>query len=159
MTTPDRNARLAEIARIAVKLERETGFPPQMLIAQWAHESAWGSQPVGHYNVFGIKCARRHAICVVVMTHEVIKGVRVKRPEKFADFDSLEAACRDYVWMIRNVAIYRDHWLEFLQGKDVGLLIVGVAGEYATNPQYAQLALQISKQKNVATAIAEARRG
>ncbi len=47
--------RLIEAARIAVRLERETGCPTQLMIAQWAIESAWSAKTVGHANSFGIK--------------------------------------------------------------------------------------------------------
>jgi flagellum-specific peptidoglycan hydrolase FlgJ len=52
--------RLNEVVRIAVRLEQETGCPAQLMIAQWAIESAWGTKPVGHANYFGIKRAARH---------------------------------------------------------------------------------------------------
>jgi flagellum-specific peptidoglycan hydrolase FlgJ len=38
--------RLNEVARIAVRLEQETGCPAQLMIAQWAIESKWGEKPV-----------------------------------------------------------------------------------------------------------------
>lgn len=53
----DRNQRLAEVARIAVRLEAETGCPAQLLIAQWALESQWGAEPAGVANYFGMKKA------------------------------------------------------------------------------------------------------
>ena len=52
--------RLNEVARIAVRLEQQTGCPAQLLIAQWAIESKWGEKPVGHANYFGVKRAARH---------------------------------------------------------------------------------------------------
>ena len=36
--------RLNEVARIAVRLEQETGCPAQLMITQWAIESAWGTR-------------------------------------------------------------------------------------------------------------------
>ena len=56
----DRDHRLAEVARIAVRLEAETGCPARMLVAQWALESSWGAKPTGASNYFGIKKAARH---------------------------------------------------------------------------------------------------
>ena len=159
MSTPNRNILLAEIARIAVRIERETRVPAKMLIAQWAVESEWGAEPIGLYNVFGIKCASRHDICRQVTTHEVVKGKRVKVVQMFADFPSLEAACRDYAWIISHGAAYRPYWDSFLQTGNVDPLIAGVAKRYATDPNYACLVTTISKQRNVAAAIAEARRG
>jgi flagellum-specific peptidoglycan hydrolase FlgJ len=56
----DRQARLTQVAQIAVRLEKETGCPARLMIAQWAIESQWGEKPVGHANYFGIKRAARH---------------------------------------------------------------------------------------------------
>ena len=56
----DRDRRLAEVARIAVRIEAETGCPARLLIAQWALESEWGAKPAGAANYFGIKKAARH---------------------------------------------------------------------------------------------------
>ena len=53
----DRDARLREVARIAVALEAQTGCPAQLMIAQWALESQWGAKPAGHANYFGVKRA------------------------------------------------------------------------------------------------------
>ena len=50
----DRENRLMEVARIAVRLEAQTGCPASLLIAQWALESQWGAKPVGHANYFGV---------------------------------------------------------------------------------------------------------
>jgi len=50
----DRDARLTAVARIAVALEAHTGLPAPMLIAQWAVESQWGAQPVGHANYIAV---------------------------------------------------------------------------------------------------------
>ena len=52
--------RLKEVARIAVRLDQQTDCPVQLLIAQWAIESAWGAKPVGYAYYFGIKKADRH---------------------------------------------------------------------------------------------------
>jgi len=92
--------RLNEVARIAVRLEQETGCPAQLMIAQWAIESAWGAKPVGHANYFGIKKADRHTKCSTVPTREVINGKSVIENLEFADYDSLEDSCRDYAWLI-----------------------------------------------------------
>ena len=102
--------RLNEVARIAVGLEQETGCPAQLMIAQWAIESAWGAKPVGHANYFGIKKADRHTKCCTVTTREVINGKSVVESLEFADYDSLEEPCRDYSWLITQGAPYRAAW-------------------------------------------------
>jgi flagellar protein FlgJ len=92
--------RLNEVARIAVRLEQETGCPARLMIAQWAIESSWGEKPVGHANYFGIKKADRHTKCCTVTTREVVNGKSVIENLEFADYDSLDDSCRDYAWLI-----------------------------------------------------------
>jgi hypothetical protein len=96
----DRDARLAEVARIAVALEAHTGLPAPMLIAQWAVESQWGAKPVGHANYFGVKKNNRDKGCCTEETREVINGKSVIEDLEFADYSSLEDSCRDYAWLI-----------------------------------------------------------
>jgi hypothetical protein len=56
--------RLNEVARIAVRLEQKTGCPAQLMIAQWAIESAWGEKPVGHANFpWGLHRAKLLIVC------------------------------------------------------------------------------------------------
>lgn len=153
----DRQKRLAEVAGIAVRLEAETGLPAQLLVAQWALESRWGAKPAGRANYFGIKKARRHEKCCTVTTREVIQGKSIVLDLEFADYDSLEDSCRDYVWLITHGDPYRDAWTRYQQNKRLRGLISAVAGIYATAPEYAELASRIAEQGNVAQAIEWAR--
>jgi flagellum-specific peptidoglycan hydrolase FlgJ len=152
----DIDQRLQEVARIAVKLEAETGCPAQLMIAQWAIESAWGTKPVGHANYFGIKKADRQTKCCTVTTREVINGKSVVEKLEFADYDSLEDSCRDYAWLITHGSPYHTAWERYQQDHDLQALIAAVAHLYATDPAYAALASTIAGQPNVARAIAEA---
>lgn len=152
-----RNERLEAVARIAVRLEAETGCPARLLIAQWALESEWGAKPAGKANFFGIKKAPRHEKCCTVMTREVINGKSVVQNLEFADYDSLEESCRDYAWLITHGAQYRAGWRQYQSGRNLTALIRAVARTYATDPQYASLASVIAGQTNVAAAITAAR--
>jgi len=152
----DREQRLAEVARIAVALEAQTGCPAALLIAQWALESRWGAKPAGNFNFFGIKRAARHEKCCTVTTREVIDGKSVVQNLEFADYDSLADSCRDYAWLITHGAPYRAAWERYQLDHDLHALIASVAGTYATDPNYAFLATTISGQTNVAQAIAAA---
>ena len=145
--------RLNAVARIAVRLEQETGCPARLLIAQWAIESAWGEKPVGHANYFGIKKADRHTKCCTVPTREVINGKSVIENLEFADYNSLEDSCQDYAWLITCGAPYRVAWQEYLKSREINALIAAVAGRYATDPEYAHLATVIAGQRNVSDAI------
>ena len=152
-----RNQRLAEVAGIAVRLEVETGCPAQLLIAQWALESQWGAEPAGVANYFGMKKASRHEKCCTVTTYEVIAGKRIEQNLQFADYDSLEASCRDYAWLITHGAPYHAAWERYQRNRDLPALIAAVAGTYATDPNYKALAMTMAGQANVATAINSAR--
>jgi flagellum-specific peptidoglycan hydrolase FlgJ len=148
--------RLNEVARIAVRLEQETGCPAQLMIAQWAIESAWGAKPVGHANYFGIKKADRHTKCCTLTTREVINGKSVVENLEFADYDSLEDSCRDYAWLITHGAPYHTAWQQYQSDHDLRALIAVIARVYSTDPAYAGLVNAIAGQPNVARAIAEA---
>ena len=153
----DRQARLQQVAHIAVALEAQTGCPAQLLIAQWALESKWGERPVGRFNCFGIKRAARHSLWCTVATHEVVSGKSVVQDLEFADYDSLDDSCKDYAWLITQGAPYRQAWEQYQKDRDLHALIAAVAGKYATDPQYAFLVATIAGQSNVAQAIALAR--
>jgi flagellum-specific peptidoglycan hydrolase FlgJ len=153
----DREQRLEQVAHIAVSLEKKTGCPAPLLIAQWALESQWGAKPVGHAGCFGIKKAARHSKCCTATTHEVLNGKSLGENLEFADYDSLEDSCRDYAWLITNAALYRAAWKQYQNDRDLNVLITTVARVYATNPSYAHLTAAIAGQPNVANAIATAR--
>ena len=175
----DREERLKEVAGIAAELEKQTGCPAQLLIAQWAIESQWGEKPVGHANYFGIKRGARHTKFCIVTTHEVFTPaqlagwnrqhpdrpaqvietlgggrIRVELDDEFADYDLLEASCADYSWLITDGEPYQTAWRRYLADRDVGSLVSAVAQAYATGPQYAQLVIQITRQQNVLDVVA-----
>ena len=153
----DREDRLKEVAGIAAALEKQTGCPARLMIAQWALESEWGAKPVGQANYFGIKKAERHTLCCTVTTHEFVNGKSVVENLEFADYDSLSDSCRDYAWLITNGAPYRAACEQYQQGHNLGTLIASVARVYATDPRYAHLAEAIAVQANVTQAVTEAR--
>jgi flagellum-specific peptidoglycan hydrolase FlgJ len=173
--------RLNEVARIAVRLEQQTGCPAQLLIAQWAIESKWGEKPVGHANYFGIKRATRHTKWCKVATEEVFTPaqlviwdhqhsasparvittlsdgrLRVEIDDEFADYESLDASCQDYAWLITKGEPYQHAWQQYQDDRSLTELIGGVARIYATAPQYTELAQEIATQPNVLNAIAKA---
>jgi flagellum-specific peptidoglycan hydrolase FlgJ len=76
---------------------------------------------------------------------------------EFADYDSLEDSCRDYVWLITNGEPYRAAWERYQQDHGLNALIAAVERTYAIDPNYAHLAAAIADQTNVAQAIATVR--
>ena len=82
---------------------------------------------------------------------------RVEQKLQFADYDSLEASCHDYAWLITRGAPYAVAWAHYQEICDLPALIAAVAGTYATDPNYKALATSIAYQTNVAAAIDAAR--
>ena len=154
----DRQARLAEVARIAVALERQTQCPAPLMIAQWAVESRWGSKPVGHANYFGMKKNSRDPESCTIETEEIVDGKPVEEELQFADYDSLEASAQDYAELITQGEPYRAAWTQYLQDHNLDALIDGVAARYASDPNYRQLVTLIAHQANVMLAIVNMRR-
>ena len=153
----DRDQRLKEVAGIAAALEKQTGCPARLMVAQWAIESEWGAKPVGKFNFFGIKRAARHTRWCTVATHEVVNGKSVGQNLEFADYDSLQASCEDFAWLITRGAPYKHAWQRYQEDKSLTELIAAVARTYATAPQYAELAEEIATQNNVALAVESSR--
>ena len=149
----DRDQRLNEVAGIAAALEKQTGCPAQLMIAQWAIESQWGAKPVGRFNFFGIKRAARHTKWCTVTTHEVVNGKSLAQNLEFADYDSLKSSCEDFAWLITRAAPYQQAWRRYEQDTNLTKLIAAVARIYATAPQYAEEVWQIAKQDNVIQAL------
>jgi flagellum-specific peptidoglycan hydrolase FlgJ len=154
----ERQARLAQIAQIAVALEKQTRCPASLMIAQWAVESRWGAKPVGHANYFGMKKNNRDPESCNVETEEIVNGKPVEEELQFADYDSLEDSARDYALLITEGEPYRAAWDAYSKDRDLAALIVAVAAKYATGEGYASLVSIIANQTNVQRAIVAARR-
>jgi len=150
-----RENRLNEVARIAVRLEQRSGCPAQLMIAQWAIESAWGEESVGPANYFDIKKADRHTKCCIVTTCEVINGNSAVDHLEFADYDTLEDSCRDYARLIIDGPPYRPAWEQYKNGRDLPPQVAAVARVCASDPGCARLVAPISSQVNVSHAIAQ----
>jgi len=153
----DRQARLAQIARIAVALEAQTGCPAPMMIAQWAVESRWGAKPCGNANYFGVKANPRDPQSCQDPTVEVVEGKPEDETLAFADYGSIQASAADYAALITTADPYKAAWAQYLQDHNLDELICAVAAKYATDPGYATLVTLIAHQQNVTRAIAAAR--
>ncbi|WP_410210231.1 glycoside hydrolase family 73 protein [Aquirhabdus sp.] len=78
---------------------------PEIIAAQWALESGWGSSPSGKNNLFGIK-ARGNEAGTVRNTHEYVNGRSTAMPDKFRDYDSIDASMADRVKFTRENGRY-----------------------------------------------------
>lgn len=180
-----RDQRLVAIAIHAVKYEQAVGYPPQVLIAQWAIESKWGARPSGRNNLFGMtfNSARHSSFSWVATWEELteagIAGLppaerqtitkrepmlnrrgwfRVELQRRFADYASPAASIDDKVGLITTAPRYAAAWAGYQATKDINAFIDAIcAAGYATAGYYPQLAQKIAAQPNVARAIAAAR--
>jgi len=172
---------LTEFAPYAVAVERRTGLPAALIIAQWAVESAWGAKQSGRFNYFGITKASRHAKWAMVPTREVLTAEQLNalpkdeaatitrrhaRPDgrfdvalsrKFAAYETLEEGLLDYATLITSGAPYAKAWAAFRIDRDMNALIDAIAKRYATDLRYAELVKRIAEQANVRAAIETAK--
>lgn len=118
------------------------GQDPQVLIAQAALESGWGSAAPRHsdgassHNLFGIKANQRWSgERVTVPTLEFEAGVPVRRQAAFRSYGSFQESFQDYVDFIQGNPRYR----QALDAQD-GYSYVQALQEagYATDPKYAE---------------------
>ncbi len=172
---------LAEIAPHAVAIERRTGLPAVVLIAQWAIESGWGAKQSGRWNFFGITKASRHAKWAMVPTREVLTAEQINalpadeaatvtrrhaRPDgrfdvwlsrKFAAYDTLDEGLEDYARLLTTGAPYAKAWAAYRLDSNLDSLVEAIAKRYATDPRYAELVKRIARQTNVLQAVEKAR--
>lgn len=186
LLNPARASRVAAVAALAAKLEAELGYPADALVAQWSVESDWGASPVCGTNYFGMKYVTgRHPAYCLMKTKEYFTQAQlefwnasrpageqadvleelpdgrklVRIPDRFAKYASLEASCRDYIWLIQNGAPYRAAWGQFEKDRDHAKLIanIGKAG-YSTNSSYGSIVAGRSASPIIQAALQEARK-
>jgi len=124
----DRQARLTQVAAIAVALEKQT----QMSRAD--DDRPVGSRiPGGARSPSGMQItsgSRRTAATrsrAPSPTIEVIDGKPVEEELQFADYDSLEDSCRDYAALITTGEPYSAAWEQYSVDRNLNALIVAVA--------------------------------
>lgn len=127
----------------AQEAARQLGVTPEVLIAQAAHETAWGKSVPRFadgrtsYNLFGIKAHRGwQGEHVVNSTLEFVKGVPVRQRDGFRAYQSYSESFSDYVNFIQVNPRYQDALTQVKDGAAY-LRALQRAG-YATDPNYAR---------------------
>ena len=69
---------------------------PELVAAQAALESGWGSRESGRFNYFGQKATRSQEGRDVT-THEEVNGRKVKMPQRFRDYKSVDESIADHL--------------------------------------------------------------
>jgi flagellar rod assembly protein/muramidase FlgJ len=140
--TPD--AFVASIAPTAKAVAEELGIDPRLIIAQAALETGWGKSVKGN-NVMGIKSHGKED-GLMVQTHEVVDGERIKVRDSFRQYHSYDESIADYGNFLQQNKRYKPILEAATLQEQVEAL--GKSG-YATDPEYADKVMAIAKSKRL----------
>jgi flagellum-specific peptidoglycan hydrolase FlgJ/peptidoglycan hydrolase-like protein with peptidoglycan-binding domain len=144
LEVPDRFTH--EVIRAAQATQRRWGIPASVTLAQWAIESAYGTQmPLGSNNPFGIKALSGQQR-VLAWTTEFKNGRPVKVREPFRAFASLEEAFLDHGRLLGTSRHYAKA-RKFLNNPD--RFADALTGIYATDPGYGSKLKKIMSSNNL----------
>ncbi|WP_195912227.1 glycoside hydrolase family 73 protein, partial [Candidatus Contendibacter odensensis] len=122
---------------------RQLGVAPEVLIAQAAHETAWGKSVPrfadgrSSHNLFGIKANRGwEGDRVVNSTLEFVNGAAVRQRDGFRAYGSYADSFKDYVNFLQVNPRYGEA-LNVVKDGTAYLRALQRAG-YATDPAYAK---------------------
>ena len=136
------DAFLKRIAPKASEVAAALGIDPRIVVAQAALETGWGKSVKGN-NLFGIE-SHGTGKGLMVTTHEVVDGDRVKLKDSFKAYDSYDESISDYGEFLRENKRYQP-MLE-ADTLDEQITALGKSG-YATDPEYASKIADIAKSK------------
>ncbi len=129
----------------------ELGVSAKVLVAQAAHESAWGrsmprlSDGRSSFNLFGIKAHGGWTGPVAASrTHEYIHGRRVNLSDGFRAYGSYGESFMDYVAFLRRNGRYAQ---ALKQTDDAAFMRELQRAGYATDPKYASKVMAIARGK------------
>ena len=142
--TPE--AFVASIAPTAKAVAEELGIDPRIVIAQAALETGWGTSVKGN-NLFGIKSHGKQD-GLMVQTHEVVDGERIKVRDNFRQYDSYDDSIADYGSFLQQNKRYKPMLQAATLREQVEAL--GKSG-YTTDPEYADKVMAIAKSKRLET--------
>ena len=138
------DAFLMRIAPKAIMVAQELGIDPRIVAAQAALETGWGKSVKGN-NLFGIK-SHGKGKGLMVMTHEVVDGDKVKLKDSLRAYDSYDESISDYGEFLRENKRYKP-MLE-ADTLDEQIMALGESG-YATDPEYAKKIADIATSKRL----------
>jgi flagellum-specific peptidoglycan hydrolase FlgJ len=130
----DKKAFFNALRPAAEAAEQQYGVPAAVTLAQAALESGWGKDPVGGYNIFGIK-GHGPAGTVRVPTHEYYGGRYVAISDNFAQYDSFYQAVVEHGKVFHN-GYYNKALQDYQRNRDPREFARNINGVYATDPQY-----------------------
>jgi flagellar rod assembly protein/muramidase FlgJ len=140
--TPE--AFVASIAPTVKAVAEELGIDPRIVIAQAALETGWGTSVKGN-NLFGIKSHGKKD-GLMVQTHEVVDGKRIKVRDSFRQYDNYDDSIADYGSFLQQNKRYKPMLQATTLREQVEAL--GKSG-YATDPEYADKVMAIATSKRL----------
>ncbi|HEY9899998.1 MAG TPA: glucosaminidase domain-containing protein [Pantanalinema sp.] len=135
---------MQEMHGAALSIQRETGLPASVILAQAALESDWGRAAIGTYNVFGIKGEGSKG-SIKVLTREYVNGKALRTYAAFAKFGSFEEAFAAYAKLIHN----GNHPRAVAAKSDPVRYAKALQGSYATDPKYANKLISIMRSQGL----------
>lgn len=145
----NKQAFINSILPAAIQYGQRIGVDPRIIVAQAAHESAWGRSAPGN-NYFGIKSHGKGG-GQTFTTHEVINGQRVKMNDSFRTFNSPSDSVAGYADFLTSNKRYQP--MLAAQGLDAQIDALGRSG-YATDPNYADRIRSIAKNIPIGSQVA-----
>ena len=140
--TPE--AFVASIAPTAKAVAEELGIDPRVIIAQAALETGWGKHVKGN-NIMGVKSHGKED-GLMVQTHEVVDGKRIKVRYSFRQYESYDESIADYSSFLQQNKRYEPMLQAATLREQVEAL--GKSG-YATDPEYADKVMAIATSKRL----------
>ena len=137
---------IASIAPTAKAVAAELGIDPRIVVAQAALETGWGTS-VKRNNLFGIKSHGKKD-GLMVQTHDVVDGKRIKVRDSCRQYDSYDESIADYGSFLQQNKRYKPMLQAATLQEQVEAL--GKSG-YATDPEYADKVMAIAKSKRLET--------
>ncbi len=117
---------------VALEVERETGIPAIVTLAQAGLESAWGEKAPGN-NLFGIKAANWNGAKVNFGTHEYEGGSRQNISDDFRAYANREDSVKNYGAFL---ATNRNYEEAFSHTHNPNAFASAIGKRYATDPSY-----------------------
>jgi len=137
-----KDAFIAAYTPVAKEVAEDLGVSYQIVLAQAALESGWGSSVKGN-GLMGVKSNGEEG-GVDVVTHEVINGKKVKITDSFRQYDTPEDSIRGYGKFLKANSRYRHFLRAGADNQDAQLSALQSSG-YATDPMYSQKLKNIIK--------------
>lgn len=181
MYTYETDPNLRAMALAAAKSEKSTGYPPVVLLSQWAIESKWGQRLTGEFNYWGIKRYPDKGPAKLCPTWEDVSlagfaafrsdekaAVTKKEPLGngiwrfymscwFASYASVDESVAGYINFVLGNSRYHAAWSQYQLTHDTDSLLRGIArAGYADGKGYEDLLLTIEHQQNINHAVAMA---